>query len=827
MLGERSDQRGLWEADRLYLDHVGKDTFYGLLASLRGRLFQDSDFAVFYCADNGRDSVPPSLLATALLLQTHDKVSDAEAKARADFDIRWKVALGIEVEDRPFAKSTLQVFRAQLILHDRVREVFESSLRLARESGYLKRRSMKVALDTTNILGRGAVRDTFNLLADGIVKLLRALAQVEGISVGKWAKARGYGRYLASSIKGEATIDWSDKRARTALLAGIVGDADRLLELSRLAQGELPEDGAERQQIVAAAELLGQLLLQDIERKGGDGDGDGVSLKDGVSKDRMMSVHDPEMRHGHKSSRRRFDGHKAAIVVDTDTQLITAVEVLPGNAPDNLGALELVEQSEANTGVPVQEAMGDAAYGDGATRQTFADAGRTLIARVPGRPDRQRFPKNDFVIDLVAGSCTCPAGQVTHTIVPAGRRTDAAGRIHHLQAFQFDGSECMTCPLRSQCISAKGRKGRRVLIHPQEALLQQARALQQSAGYDEYRARRVVVEHRFLSPHPGLFGPASSSLELLGLEPHGPERPGQQGAGGRAPRLPHVQNPAQLGRVGRDRVRPEKVCDIVIVSRVVDQVLAHVVEHPLHRLPLRPGVPHHLECHGRVRHQPLLREPYLRHERHVLVGKGAGAQRGEGALVQPAFVQQVDLVRTILHEASNQDSLAVRLGQVRQGLQFLPVHVLCSDNQGQVILMDSIAGVVPRLPVAVNTDPFVDAQAVQHPVQAVDLPADDVPAVGLLFDVYLHHHQGDGLHSGDSDIGRPRVRTERALQERRVAKQPRVGPLQYPPLLGADSVPHELVLRRQARCRLRQQGGVPRQLRMHRRCRRGTGRRGW
>ena len=114
----------------------------------------------------------------------------------------------------------------------------------------------------------------------------------------------------------------------------------------------------------------------------GDGDG-GVSLKDGVSRDRMMSVHDPQMRHGHKSSSKRFDGHKAAIVVDTDTQLITAVAVLPGNAPDNLGALE---QSEASTGVPVEEAMGDAAYGDGATRQTFADAGRRLVARVPGLP---------------------------------------------------------------------------------------------------------------------------------------------------------------------------------------------------------------------------------------------------------------------------------------------------------------------------------------------------------------------------------------------------------------------------------------------------------
>ena len=254
----------------------------------------------------------------------------------------------------------------------------------------------------------------------------------------------------------------------------------------------MPEDGEERQRIVAAAELLGQLLLQDVERAEG-----GASLKDGVSRDRMMSVHDPEMRHGHKSSSRRFDGHKAAIVVDTDSQLITAVEVLPGNAPDNLGALELVEQSEPNAGVPVEEAMGDAAYGDGGTRQTFADAGRTLIARVPGRPNRTHFPKEDFHIDLEAGSCTCPAGQVTRTIVPVGRRTDQMGRTYRLQAFRFDAAVCGVCPLRSQCLAAKPGTGRTVRLHPQEALLQQARALQHSEGFTEYRQRRVVVvEHR-------------------------------------------------------------------------------------------------------------------------------------------------------------------------------------------------------------------------------------------------------------------------------------------------------------------------------------------
>ena len=323
------------------------------------------------------------------------------------------------------------------------------------------------------------------------VKLLRALASVERTSVKGWAESQGYGRYLGSSIKGESAIDWSDKKARTGLLGEIVADADRLLEVARQAQGTLPEGSAEREGIVAAAELLGQLLHQDVERAG-----DGIGLKVGVSKDRMMSVHDPEMRHGHKSSSSRFDGHKAAIVVDTDTQLITAVEVLPGNAPDNLGALELVERSEANTGIPVEEALGDAAYGDGITRQAFADAGRTLIARVPGRPNKAHFPKEDFRIDLEAGTGTCPAGEVARSIRPSGTRTGPRGQIHQLKGFRFDGVVCGACPLWPRCVAGSSGLGRTVQLHPQEDLLQQARALQQSEAFAGYRQWRVVVEHR-------------------------------------------------------------------------------------------------------------------------------------------------------------------------------------------------------------------------------------------------------------------------------------------------------------------------------------------
>ncbi len=486
MLGKRSDQRGLLEADHLYVDHVGRESFYGLLASMRGQLFRDEEFAKLYCRDNGRDSVPPSLLATVLLLQAYDKVSDAEAKQRADFDIRWKVALGIEVEERPFAKSTLQLFRAHLILHEQANELFQRSLRFARESGYLKGRRMKVALDTTHILGRGAVKDTYNLLADGIVRVARALASLDGKSVKEWGLAHGLERYFGSSVKGEAGIDWDNKKERQAFLRQIVADADRLLALARQAQGRFPAESSQRKDIVEAMELLGQLLLQDVERQE-----DGPVLKEGVSRDRVPSVHDPEMRHGRKSKSNRFDGHKAAVVVDTDSQLITAVDILPGNASDNTGALELVEQSEENTGLEVEETIGDAAYGDGATRQAFADTGRTLIAKVPARPDKAHFPKEDFYIDLEAATCTCPAGQTTQSLRPLNYRNGQP-----TWGFVFDGRVCRGCELRSQCISSKNGKGRTVSLHPQEALLQQARALQHSEAFTEYRERRQVVEHR-------------------------------------------------------------------------------------------------------------------------------------------------------------------------------------------------------------------------------------------------------------------------------------------------------------------------------------------
>src|SRR5216684_7456107 len=488
MLGERSAQRGLFEADAMFADFVGRRNFYGFLASQRDELFRDADFAALYCSNNGRPSVPPGLLATALVLQAYDGVSDDEAKQRADYDLRWKVALGVELDVRPFAKSTLQEFRAQLVVHDQTRAIFQRSLEVAQRRGVWKkghppheRQHMKLALDTTHILGRGAVKDSYNLLADGIVQVLHVLAKLGPCELMDVAEELGCTRYVSGpSLKGQADIDWTDPRARQRFLAEIVTDADQLLELVRGTRGGLVENSPEDQELVAAAEVLARILAQDIER-----DENGPRLKQGVAPNRLISVHDPEMRHGRKSSSHRFNGHKAQVAVDTDSQLITAVEVLPGNAPDAEQAMEMVEASEAATGCEVEEVIGDCAYGAGSTRAEFAESGRTLVAKVPELHNQEFFAKTDFQIDLEAGTCTCPAKQETRDLRPA----KGGGGM-----FVFATETCAACPLRAQC--TRGQRGRTVQVHPQEALLQQARELQASPAFDEARRRRQVVEHR-------------------------------------------------------------------------------------------------------------------------------------------------------------------------------------------------------------------------------------------------------------------------------------------------------------------------------------------
>ena len=62
-----------------------------------------------------------------------------------------------------------------------------------------------------------------------------------------------------------------------------------------------------------------------------------------VAKDRVISVVDPDARHGHKTAARKFDGYKGHVAVDPDSEVITSTVVTPGNAGDASVAADIIE----------------------------------------------------------------------------------------------------------------------------------------------------------------------------------------------------------------------------------------------------------------------------------------------------------------------------------------------------------------------------------------------------------------------------------------------------------------------------------------------------
>ncbi len=121
MMGRRDPQRSLFDAQTLP-HRVPAESFYGRMAAVSDELFQDDDLEEMYCPDNGRPSIPPSLMSGVMLLQFYDDVSDGEAVERTLFDLRWKVALGLPLDYEGFDSSSLSTFRKRLVENGKTKQ---------------------------------------------------------------------------------------------------------------------------------------------------------------------------------------------------------------------------------------------------------------------------------------------------------------------------------------------------------------------------------------------------------------------------------------------------------------------------------------------------------------------------------------------------------------------------------------------------------------------------------------------------------------------------------------------------------------------------------
>ena len=545
MMSKREYQRDLMDVSPQVARKIEPDSVFGVLHEVGPSLLRDEDFAEMYAEGEGRPSHPPSLMAGILLLQRHADVSDREATQRLKFDLRWQHALRLPMDFPEIPHSNLSHFRSRLIVHELEGQVFDRLAEMATEAGVVDP-GEEQAIDSSHIFGAAAVQDTYELLQDGVRKLLETALEEVPEEAETLIENQGIEGRLSAE---KPDIDWTSEEERREWLGEIVRDARALLgalDGRRLADSEAVQE---------AAELLGKILAQDItgpgkrnpgKRNPGEGESggdrseeegsadevsadevssetasgnspsnssrnsssnsgsdggaeegprieEGPCIREGVATDRVISTVDPEMRHGRKSSSRRFDGYKVHITEAVESEFITGVTVTPGNQHDGEVAEKLTQQVQKRFGQAPSVLIGDSHYGSPDLRAALEkfDQDVEVVAKLPTATggSGERFDKTDFEIDLEEGQATCPAGQTTETIHQARDHEERA-----VKRFQFDGDVCAECPLRSECTSAEN--GRSITLHYREETVQEVRAYNETEEFEDRYRQRPKIERK-------------------------------------------------------------------------------------------------------------------------------------------------------------------------------------------------------------------------------------------------------------------------------------------------------------------------------------------
>ena len=437
--------------------------------------FQAELVAMYRETGAGSSPTPPALLCLVVLLQAYVQASDAEAVELAVMDARWQMVLDcFGATNPPFSQRCLQRFRERLIAHNMDQRLLEATIALAKRTKAFGWRNLpkdlRVGVDSRPLSGAGRVEDTFNLLGHPARKIAETASILLGLDYAALCKDAGIPLLLAPSIKAGLDVDWSDEGEK----------ADALNELNKqvnsLTKWVQTHMGGELKPLL---KLLARIQNQDLET-GGDGN---VKKRDGVAPDRLISIEDPEMRHGRKSKSKRFNVYKEHVAADMDTNLVLACSVTPANAPEGKRGVQIKEDLQRQ-GVSVGELNIDRGY----INSVLVDYTRECEGEIVCKPWRvgsknaKALTKADFHIDFRAKTITCPHGE-TEPIVLG-------------QTVHFDAEACESCPFREQCTSAEHGTGRAVHIAKGEKHQRDSREMMKTKSGRARFHERTPIEHR-------------------------------------------------------------------------------------------------------------------------------------------------------------------------------------------------------------------------------------------------------------------------------------------------------------------------------------------
>ena len=430
MQGESDRQRELLDVESVAGHLLVPGSVFAFLAEHRSRLFPAAMFADLFPSGRGRPSVPGEVIASVIVLQTLHGYSDREAADAVTFDLRWKAACGYAIDAAGFHPTTLTYWRRRLAASERPQRIFEAVRDVVTATGAIAGKQRR-ALDSTVLDDAVARQDTVTQLIAAIRRVGRDVVGAKGF-IGVHCT-----RLLALTGQdydqpGKPRIAWDDQAARDELVTALVNDALALLAVLDVeaitTQGGKPADA-----IALLALVAGQGVEPDEDSDGTDGR---WRIARKTAPDRMISTVDPDARHAHKTRERRQDGFKAHIVVEPDTGLSTVVKLTKASGSDNSDAnvgAELV-LADPTIGHRDLEVLGDSAYATGDMLHVLDKKQWTpLLKPWPLRSAVEGgFTIDDFTIDHLAQTATCPAG-VTRKITAKGNVTF--------------GIACRGCPL--------------------------------------------------------------------------------------------------------------------------------------------------------------------------------------------------------------------------------------------------------------------------------------------------------------------------------------------------------------------------------------------
>jgi hypothetical protein len=467
MQGRPLDERELLDAESVAGHLVEPGSVFRLLADQRRVLFPVGMFEDLFPSGRGRPSIPVDIVASVLVLQALHGLSDRDALAALRTDLQWKVATGLPIAHAGFDPSTLTYWRRRLAASARPHRIADAVMAVVTETGVVKGKQRR-ALDSTIVDDAVATQDTVTQLIAIIRKVRREIPGAAAV-VARRCSAHDY------DDPGKPRIAWDDNEARAALVDALVRDALALLD--GISGVELT---AQQNETVA---LLALIAGQDVEpAEGSDGTDGRWQIVRKVAKDRVISVVDPDARHAHKTVHRRQDGFKAHLAVEPDTGIVTAAELTKAagsDARDGATGIRLLDADPTLDGERVQ-VLGDSAYGTGDALKAITDAEHTpLVKPWPLKPTiTGGFTLDDFTVDEVAGTATCPAG-LTRKIT----------KTRHV----VFGIACRDCPLRERCTA--NAKGRTLKLHEHDALMREHRQrAKDPAWQQDYRQHRPMVE---------------------------------------------------------------------------------------------------------------------------------------------------------------------------------------------------------------------------------------------------------------------------------------------------------------------------------------------